>query len=370
MSKPRLLILGPLPPPIGGVENFTQAVLESEAFDEFERQHCNLTKGRPKQTQGKFDIGNIVWAFKHFGRLRASLRSFKPDAIYMPVSSTWSGFFRDAELARIAARSGAKLVGHVHGSWFDRMLMATGWKARVVRKALSRFDALLVLGSPWLKMIQEYGYTGHVEIVPATTRSEVFERGEKFKRDYDKKGSGGYFLGQVGERKGVYDLLEALAGIKKEGSAAKIVFTGPGEFEGDWEALMRKRTELDVEDRAEFTGQLQGESIYKLFEAADYFIMPSYDEGMPAVLFEAGAFGLPVVSSPVGAIPDVLKHMENSILVEPGDVHAIRDAILLLESDSSLRSRLGRQLQSDIQRFRPEKVTAMIADAIRRVLQS
>ena len=84
-ARPRLLVVGPLPPPVGGVETVTGAVLESFCFADFDVAHCDLTKGRPKSTQGKFDLGNLRWALIHFGRMRRSLREFRPDVVYMPT---------------------------------------------------------------------------------------------------------------------------------------------------------------------------------------------------------------------------------------------------------------------------------------------
>ena len=59
MRRRRLLVVGPLPPPVGGVETVTKAVLESRLKDEWQLAHCDLTKGRAKTTQGKFDLGNF-----------------------------------------------------------------------------------------------------------------------------------------------------------------------------------------------------------------------------------------------------------------------------------------------------------------------
>ena len=159
--KLRLLVVGPLPPPVGGVETVTQAVLESSCFTDFDVAHCDLTKGRPKSTQGKFDLGNLRWALIHFARMRRSLREFRPDVVYMPLTSTWSAFLRNAYLAKQSKRAGAKLVGHVHGGWFDRLIERQGWRGVIVQRSLGLFDALLVLGERWRKSIEGYGYPGN-----------------------------------------------------------------------------------------------------------------------------------------------------------------------------------------------------------------
>jgi hypothetical protein len=114
------MIVGPLPPPIGGVETVTQAILESGAFAAFDVHHCDTTKGRAKSTQGRFDLGNVVWAARHFIRLQRSLASFHPDVVYIPIAGTWSGVLRDLALGWIAKHSGAKVIGHQHDGDIER----------------------------------------------------------------------------------------------------------------------------------------------------------------------------------------------------------------------------------------------------------
>ncbi len=367
--RPRLLILGPLPPPVGGVETVTQAVLESEKLGEFDTRHCDTTKGRPKQTQGKFDLGNIRWANIHFSRLRGAMKRFKPDVVYMPVTATWSGFLRDAVLARIAKRRGAKVIGHVHGAWFDRILRRSGVSGRIVRTSLGYFDALLMLGNRWKKVVDDYGFPGQVLVVPSTFRREVFERGAAFERDYSKDGPG-LFVGQVGKRKGVYDLLDAVKLLKERANPVKLVMVGPGEFEGEWESLLQKRKELGLEDEVTFTGSLNGEELYEQFRNASFFVLPSYDEGLPVVFFEAGAFALPVIGTPVGSIPDLLENERNALMVEPGDTEAIAAALHRMSSETELRRKLGTSLRQDIGPFHPDAVCEKIADAARNLVNA
>ena len=162
LIKPRVLVVGPLPPPVGGVETVTQVLLESSFVAEFDVAHCDLTKGPSKSTQGKFDLGNLRWALIHFRRMRRSLREFRPDVVYLPVTCTWSAFLRNAYLAKQAKRAGAKLVGHVHGGWFDLLIEREGWRGVIIRRTLNLFDALLMLGEKWRKSIEGYGYRGKV----------------------------------------------------------------------------------------------------------------------------------------------------------------------------------------------------------------
>jgi len=368
--RPRLLVVGPLPPPIGGVETVTQAILESGAFHDFHLTHCDSTKGRPKQTQGKFDLGNLTWALRHFARLYGAIRRARPDAVYLPVAGTWSGFLRDMVLAYLARRSGARVIGHVHGSDFHFVLERRGFSSTLVRAGLAQFDLLLVLGERWKKLIEAYGIRGRCAIVPSTFRREVFERGSSFARPaFSGRMVPGLFVGQVGRRKGVFDLLAAMKRLKDMEIPFRLTLVGPAELEGEWESLHALRAQLGVEDVTEFTGPLQGESLYDQFKIGELFVMPSYTEGLPVVFYEAGAFEMPVIATPVGAIPDLIADGRNGLLVEPGRVEQITQAILRLVRNPDERAALGRQLKQDIAAFHPDRVCGRIADEVRRTLE-
>jgi glycosyltransferase involved in cell wall biosynthesis len=367
--KPRLLIAGPLPPPIGGVESFTQALLESGAFPGFDVSHCDTTKGRPKATQGRFDTGNFAWAARHLMRMRRSVARDRPAVVYMPIAGTWSGFLRDMALGWVARRGGARLVGHVHGSDFHFVLERGGLDRRIVRSGLDQFDRLLVLGERWRGMIAGFGVRAPIDVVPSTFRREVFERAA----DSGPRPAPGVvtrilFVGQVGRRKGSFDLLRALPAVQAAGHHVHVTFVGPEEQTGEWEALMALRRELSLEAMTEFTGPLQGHALYEHYRGADLFVMPSYTEGLPIVLFEAGAFGLGVITSPVGAIPDLIVDDRNGLLVPPGEPGPLVAAIGRLAGDPEARVRLGRQLRQDIQAFHPDRVCALVATAVQATL--
>ena len=360
----RVLVVGPLPPPVGGVETFTAALLESSAMQNFAREHCDISKRRTKEKQGKFDAANFFWALVHFKRMFSRLVTFRPNVVYMPLTATWSGFLRDGVLATMAKLSGAYLIGHVHGGWFDRILALMGWRARIVRMVLSRFDALLMLGTKWRNLVSAYGYRGDIRIVPSMYRKELGVRASRFSRFYNEGDPIGLFVGHVGPGKGILDILEATRVLKEQEREIRIVIVGPPQFEGDWQKVLTARSVLKLDRQVEMTGPLEGEALYARFEAASYLLLPSYFEGLPIVLFEAGLFGLPVITTPVGSIPDLIKHEKNGLLVSPGDITAIAHAIERLHDSSFLRERLGHQLRKDVQRYHPEVVCTSIASVI------
>jgi glycosyltransferase involved in cell wall biosynthesis len=361
--------VGPLPPPIGGVETFTQAILESDALAEFEVAHCDITKGRPKSTQGRFDPGNFMWAGIHGARLVGSLARFHPDVVYLPVAGTWSGVLRDLALGWLAHGSGARVIGHQHAGDIHEVLKRRGLDERIVRAGFARFHRLLVLGERWRTMFREYGLTIPCEVCPSTYRREVVERGAGSHRG---PAPGGplrvLYVGQIGRRKGVHDLLRSLRRLSDEGVAVSCTLVGPAQLTGESEAAHALALELGLDQTARFTGPLVGEALYREYDLADLLALPSHNEGLPAVLYEAGAFGIPVVTTPVGAIPDLIRSGENGWLVPPGDVEALTAALRGLAGDSAARARLGARLRSDIAAYHPDRVAARVADAVRAEL--
>jgi glycosyltransferase involved in cell wall biosynthesis len=288
----------------------------------------------------------------------------------MPLVGSWTGFSRDSVLAWIGKRYGARVIGHVHGAWFYRVLALKGIFGWLARKCLSRFDALLVLGTWWKDLVSKYGYRGRVFVVPPTLDRRFFEVGRSYIRSYDANNPAGLFVGSVGKRKGVFELLEALHYLKLAGKPARVIIVGGQEEEGEWDALMQRRVELGLESIAEFMGPMQGESLYEQFRRADYFILPSHAEGLPVVLLESGSFGLPVIVTPVGAIHDLVMHNENGLIIKPGDVNEIAMAIDRLRNNPRDRERFGTELRRAVGEYHPDAICTKIARTIQDVLNS
>jgi glycosyltransferase involved in cell wall biosynthesis len=371
VRRPRLLLVGPLPPPIGGVETFTQAVLESPVLAALDVTHCDTTKRRPKSTQGRFDAGNFGWAFIHLLRLARALARIEPDVVYIPIAGTWSGFLRDAALGWLARRTRARVIGHQHAGDISRVLERRGLEARLVRGGFGQFHRLLVLGERWRTLFRDYGLAMPITICPSTFRREVFEHGAAVPRAVREGGPVRLlFVGQVGRRKGVLDLLEALRRLRDQGCDVTLTVVGPDQQPGELDAARARAAELAVGSAAVFTGAVHGEALYQQFAAHDVFVLPSYNEGIPAVLYEAGAFALPVVTTPVGAIPDLIRDGANGLLHAPGDVNALTAALARLVREPATRACLGAQLRQDVRGFHPDRAAERIVAAVRAELEA
>ncbi|MCZ8283963.1 MAG: glycosyltransferase family 4 protein, partial [Bacteroidia bacterium] len=146
------------------------------------------------------------------------------------------------------------------------------------------------------------------------------------------------FLGNLSERKGVSDLLHALALPGFDTAALEVTLAGGG----DVAAYEAKARELGIAGFVRFAGWSDQQQVARLMARTDVLVLPSYDEGLPLVILEALANGVAVVCSPVGEIPSVLQDGVNACFVEPGDVAGIAASLQQVLQDDGLRSALER----------------------------
>ncbi|MDB5874140.1 MAG: glycosyl transferase, group 1, partial [Ramlibacter sp.] len=146
------------------------------------------------------------------------------------------------------------------------------------------------------------------------------------------------FLGNLSERKGVSDLLQALARPGFEAGPLEVVLAGGGDVAG-YEAKAR---DLGLEDTVRFAGWCGQQQVARLMAQSDVLVLPSYDEGLPLVILEALAHGVAVVCTPVGEIPSALTDGVNARFVTPGDIDGIAAGLQQVLARPELLETLGR----------------------------
>ena len=99
---------------------------------------------------------------------------------------------------------------------------------------------------------------------------------------------------------------------------------------------------LRLSGNVRFLGWVGPEQRDQILKEADIFILPSYNEGLPMAILEAMAWGLPIITTPVGGIPEVLIQGQNGLLVEPGNVNQLSKSIQYLMQDMALRQSMGK----------------------------
>lgn len=167
------------------------------------------------------------------------------------------------------------------------------------------------------------------------------------------------FAGTLYEGKGFLDLIRAFAVIASRHPDWKIVLAGNGEEERA-HALAH---ELGIERQIELLGWVNGEAKHRAYCEAKALCLPSHAEGFPMAVLDAWAYGLPVVTTPVGGIPDVAIDGENMLLFNPGDVDTLAEKLEQIITDEALRCKLtASSKKMAAEKFNLNTISSQIAE--------
>lgn len=156
------------------------------------------------------------------------------------------------------------------------------------------------------------------------------------------------YHGRVDRRKGALDTLDAVAGLIAEGRRLRLIVSGIGP---DSDAVAARVRELNLDAHTEITGYADYDAAPNVYRRGDVFLSPTYAEGFSNTILEAMASGLPVVSCFAVGVIDCLRDGENGLLVMPGDIPALTQAIARLLDDAGLRRRLAETAYDEAKRL-------------------
>jgi len=149
------------------------------------------------------------------------------------------------------------------------------------------------------------------------------------------------FVGFLRAEKAPEYLLDAFAGLNNRD--ARLCLVGNGQLQ---ESLMNQARELGIADRCTFAGNRPHSEIPLWLSAADCLVLCSLSEGLPTVLPEAMLSRVPIIATPVGGVPEILRHGETGLLVPCKDAGAIAAALRMLFASPQLSSKLGRNAEA------------------------
>jgi glycosyltransferase involved in cell wall biosynthesis len=188
------------------------------------------------------------------------------------------------------------------------------------------------------------------------------------------------YMGHISKAKGALDLLEAIPLVLSRHPHTRFQFAGDQlarernitfiENPHDMEAATYNFLERkEIRNAVELMGIIKGKEKLRTFAEADIFILPSYSEGFSFVTLEAMLAGKAVVTTSVGALPEVFEHERHLLYVQPGDVQGIAAAINRLIEDERLRASLGQAAREAVQkRFNLEQQADRLDVVLKNVL--
>ena len=332
--KPRVLMLGPLPPLTGGMATVAENLLRSTLSRSCQLAAVNTGKTTP---EGRTLLTGIRAQIALAARIMAHLLLQRPHLVHVHTSQFF-GFWRDCVHLLLARAMGCRTVLHNHGASFDTWANGMGpLRLGLVRWAFETASSVVVLSPKWQRKLCQYAPRANWRVIPnglpmparvndVTTAAEpVF-----------------LFLGDWTPRKGVRDLVAATEVARRRGFRGAVRLAGFEKASGQLTTLREHIHEAGCEAIIEVLGTLSIDEKDRALALADCLVLPSYAEGLPMAVLEAMSHGIPVIATGVGAIPEVITDGREGFLIDPGDVQALADRMLKLFTDPDLRIRMGR----------------------------
>ncbi|UBZ11053.1 glycosyltransferase family 4 protein [Leeuwenhoekiella palythoae] len=173
------------------------------------------------------------------------------------------------------------------------------------------------------------------------------------------------FLGAVGTRKGIFDLLQVLAD-NRSFYQDKILLTVGGN--GEIERLEAFIIENNLEKVVKFEGWVSGVKKVQLLKETDIYILPSYNEGLPLSVLEAMSYSKPIISTYAGGIPEIVKPKVNGILVNPGNTREIDASLKTFIDNPQLIQVYGEASQEMVQAHYAKQVMPKLEYIYNKIL--
>ncbi len=340
-----LLVIGPTPPPFHGPAVNTKALLESKIIAQrFCLVHVDTTDPRSIANIGKVDWVNIWLALKHGLSFLIALTYRRPDIVYLPISQNVLGFARDCLFMVPAILCGRKLVIHLRGSYFRQFYDSSPFPVKVLISWILRHTSrMIVLGENLCSLFDGLMPMKRVVVVPNGLDSSPFDRLRQQVRPHLNTHFHVTYLGTLMEEKGYRQVLQAIPKVLQK--VPNVRFTLAGDFfrPQDRPYCERFIREHKLKDVVSLPGVVTGDDKIKLLLNSDVFVFPPIaPEGLPMVILEAMAAGLPVITTDQGAIRETVIDGVNGFIVPKDDPEAIAGKIVLLLQDEGLRKRMGQ----------------------------
>jgi glycosyltransferase involved in cell wall biosynthesis len=369
MQKNRLLIVGSFSPPYHGsaiyLDKLSKKLIQEKDLEVFV---VDTSDKRDDLTNlGRFDFANVYAGLRSLFKLIYYLTFVRPDVVYIPISQNHWAYFRDGLFILISSVFKAKILIHLHGSYFLKFYEKSSWLyQKFIDLTMKRVDGAIVLGKKLKYIFEKWLSTDKIFVLPNFIEWEFNEDKIRSTKN-DESVVRITYLGNLLESKGIFDLLEAIKIVKKS-ARTKFIVNIAGKFSDDHVTGLSLREHKirfgnylkELGDVVNYIGEIKEEKDkFELLKNTDIFVFPSWYpiEGQPLVILEAMSCGCPVISTKdVGVIDETVIDGVNGLLVEKRNIRQLVDAIIKLIQDRGLRMKMGEESKKRFcELYTPEK---------------
>lgn len=345
-QKPRVLISGHLPPPIGGMGTYYQILVNSSLGNYVTYQFVQTSSHkRDLATSGRLTISNLVSAIGDCARYTHAILSFHPQVAHIGTAFGLS-FLKNSYCVLLSRFLQKKVLLHPHCSfsylYTDRSKLWQSFFRQIIRLT----DGVIVLSNEW-HQLEEIVPGSKVHFLPnAIDPSEFLNAyNRRVSTTSSNKRVTVLYLGYLGKAKGTFDLIDAIRTVVDEGLLIRFKLVGSELSPGEMYQIKEKISAMNLQGSVDLIKPVLGEEKLELLENSDIFIYPSYHEGIPMAVLEAMASGLPIIATKVGGLPDLVKNGVNGFLVKAAYPNGLAKAISTLAQNPGVRIAMGKNSQ-------------------------
>jgi glycosyltransferase involved in cell wall biosynthesis len=325
--------------PWGGVSQIYTDLLETELLQKVDLAFFESSPNkRSFSSTGSINRQNI------FGFLIVCINYIKvifhekPSIVHIASAYGFS-FLKHSFLIIIAKLWGCKVILAPHCSisvFIPKSKVFFLW----MKFVLNLCDGLIVLSGEWLR-IKEIAPNPKIFLLKnAINLQKYLELIRSIKKQNEKVGI--IYLGHIGSEKGIMDLIQAVKTINMRAIIGfELWIYGEDLHPGEIDDAKELAESLIIDSYIIFSEPVFGDKKLKVFQEADIYVLPSYHEGMPISIIEAMGAGLAIIATNVGGIPDLIEDGRTGLLVPPGDVDKLANALIKLITEPDLRLEMG-----------------------------
>ncbi len=335
MTKPKVLLLGKLPPPYMGPSIATEILLKSTLKNKFELIHLDTKINHTISSFGTWSFTKIFKNISIYFTMFSLLRKHKPNLVLVPISQTTIGFLKDSLFILIAKLFGKKVLLQLRGSNFKTWIShSSSVNKSYVKFIIKKTKGIIVLGNNLKHLFADYYNNDNIFVVPNGGDYNIPKKNESNEVKI-------LYLSNLLVSKGVQDVFKAIEILAKKATVKFSI-----DLIGEWSNENDKNNCLVIKEKSRLPMRVHSSKgvaeKFQYLANADIFVFPPREpEGHPWSIVEAMAASLPVISTNQGAIIESVIDGVNGFIVEPNYPEQIAEKLKLLIEDIELRKKMG-----------------------------
>lgn len=339
----KVLLVSPKGHLSGGIARWTGHILSYNSTQKDERVELSYIDTARKEITPKNKLQRVFEGIKHYTAVLKEVKKYLKenscDVVHFTTSASM-GLLRDLILLRLIKRSNAKAIVHFRFGRIPSLVKLKNWEYSLLMKVIDKADVAIVIDRSSYDALISEGKKNIVQLAnPISPR--VCEIVDSLKSTRHKREI--LYVGSCYKEKGIFELIDACKSIP----GVLLKLAGPIDDDAA-EDLDRLKMQYPF---IELTGDLPYDQVVQEMLSCTIFCLPSYTEGFPNVVLEAMACGCPIIGTSVGAIPEMLEEEDGQkfgIVVKPKNVGELKDALISLLEDESLRNRCGENVKKRV----------------------